>query len=317
MIAKERDPYIGKDKFEKAGIKAEKQMAFYLKREFEKDTNIFVFNNLRIEHEGEVAQIDHLILHPYGFALVESKSVTDSVEINEYDEWIRWYNDKPTGMRSPIIQLEMQRKVLVRELEANASKLLGKLVGIQTHFGGRKYDKLVAISDQGRIVRKQKTNDIYKADMVTSVLRKRIKGYRNRLITGDSICFTKSELKNILNFLSESNQEKIIPQNTVSEPNKPYTTVEIKYHTPPFSCPNCEIPFDIRYSRNHYLYCQKCRLCKPLTPLCPKCGSSAKVELVERVTTYSCNKNTSHHGIFYKNNTLWVKDKNKLASEKT
>jgi len=330
MIVKEWSGKVTTDIKLKAGQEAEKQMAFYLKREFSCDKDIFVFNDLRIIHDNEVAQIDHFILHKYGFILIESKSVTGSVEINEYGEWIRWFNKSPRGMGSPIIQLEMQQNILVRKLEANAPQLLGRLIGLQKHFGGRKFDRVVAISDQGRIVRKQKTEDVYKADMVASILRKKVKQYKSKVITGDSVWFNNNETQNIKHFLLKNNQSKKIsppqsrpiikqtaPVNEVKEPKKTYASEKIKYHKPPFSCPKCRIAFDIRYNHNHYLYCQKCRGYKPLGPLCPKCNSEVKLKLVERITTYNCTKNSEHHGIFYKNEKLWLKDKNKLASETT
>lgn len=331
MIEKEWSGQPTSDIRLKAGQEAEKQMAFYLKREFGKDKNIFVFNNIRIIHEDEVAQIDHLILHPYGFALVESKSVSGSVEINEHGEWIRWYNDKPTGMRSPIIQLEMQKEVLISFLDGNAKKILGKILGlVQQGVGRRKFDCIVAISDKTVITRKKEITDVYKADAVAGILRKRIKQHKRDIITGSSVWFNKNELQSITNFLITSDQSKgkLIPQPQVApkdlvsskvvttKANKTSKTPQIKYVKPPFSCPNCKIPFDIRYSRNHYLYCYNCRRCDSLEPQCPQCNSIAELKLVERITTYRCTQDANHNGIFYKNGALWLKDKNKLASEK-
>lgn len=83
MIVKELDPFIPQDKFAKAGKEAEEQMSFYLRRAFADNKNIYVFNDLCLEHEDDAAQIDHLIFHQYGVVIIESKSVTNRVEINE------------------------------------------------------------------------------------------------------------------------------------------------------------------------------------------------------------------------------------------
>lgn len=48
--------------------------------------NIYVFNDLRLEQEQDAAQIDHLILHRYGATIVESKSVTTRIQVNEQGE---------------------------------------------------------------------------------------------------------------------------------------------------------------------------------------------------------------------------------------
>ena len=71
MIAKEFDPFTDTDKRQLAGRKAEGQIAFYLKRAFE---------------HGDAAQIDHLVFHRWGMILVESKSVTGTVRVNEHGE---------------------------------------------------------------------------------------------------------------------------------------------------------------------------------------------------------------------------------------
>ena len=70
----------------RAGEEAEKQMAFYLQREFGKNKECFLINDLRISHLGETAQIDHLIVSQYGLFIIESKSVHGKVIINEHNE---------------------------------------------------------------------------------------------------------------------------------------------------------------------------------------------------------------------------------------
>ena len=76
MILKETDKKEHLKKFQKYGYNAEKQMAFYLKRAFQESDDIFVINDLRIEMNDDVAQIDHLIMHRFGFIVIESKSGT-------------------------------------------------------------------------------------------------------------------------------------------------------------------------------------------------------------------------------------------------
>lgn len=96
MICKERDAsqQTDNDIFSQAGAKAEEQMAFYLRREFGSDPEVWVFNDLRFETEsGDAAQIDHLVLHRSGFILVESKSVTSKVRARANGEWERIWNN--------------------------------------------------------------------------------------------------------------------------------------------------------------------------------------------------------------------------------
>jgi len=91
-------------------------MAFYLKRAFADDPGVHVFQNLRLEADGDASQIDHLILHGSRAIVIESKSATSSVRINERDEWKKEWNGRSTDMPSPVLQTRRQgdfmRKVL-------------------------------------------------------------------------------------------------------------------------------------------------------------------------------------------------------------
>jgi len=320
VIVKECAEKTSASKFEKAGLQAEKQMAFYLKREFAKDKDIFVFNDLRIIHDGEVAQIDHFVLHKYGFALIESKSITGSVEINKYGEWIRRFDDKPTGMRSPMIQLEMQQKILIKKLETNASKLLGKLIVLQKHFGGRYYDQIVSISDQGRIVRKQETENVYKADMVAGVLRKKIKQYKRELITGDTLWFNQKEMQAMRQFFLDEHCERgqsdvgitsaraVNKTNSRTLGNVPKGTTNDYWHC------QCGRDFEIRHKHSFYRYCHDCRKILKLNPVCPVCKSKATLTQPDntRIITYQCESTPEHHGVFHTNNERYKKDEQTL-----
>jgi len=171
MIVKELDaPVVSGDALRRAGRAAEEQMAFYLRRAFKDDADTRVLNGLRVEHNGEVAQIDHLVLHPFGLVIVESKSVTATVRINARGEWTRWYGGSARGMPSPVLQAERQRDVLHTLLVSREDLHYHDLYG----------DVVIAISDQGVIQRPRDLDlaAIAKADQVPSQIRKRIAFYQ-------------------------------------------------------------------------------------------------------------------------------------------
>ena len=174
MIYKELDPTEGGDKFAVAGHRAEAQMAFYLKRFFAQSPEVDVLHDLRIELDGEVAQMDHLILHPWGLLIVESKSVVDSVQIEDDGQWLRWYNRRPQGMRSPIVQAKMQARLL-QDVLNKAVKPAGALDTIEL-------DVLVAISDQGRIrwASSGPLPEVCKADQVPERIERKLQAARER-----------------------------------------------------------------------------------------------------------------------------------------
>jgi hypothetical protein len=140
MILKELDPFTGTEPYELAGRRAEEKMAFYLKREFGDTKDMYVLNGLRLEHGDDACQIDHLIVHRWGTVIIESKSVTTEVRINERDEWSRMIDGKWKGMPSPINQGKLQYRLMSHVLDAHVEHLLGKLAGIQRRFGGLQHD---------------------------------------------------------------------------------------------------------------------------------------------------------------------------------
>ncbi len=135
MIVKELDEFSSADKIAKAGRASEQQIVHYLRRAFSDDKKILVFNNLRLECEQDSAQIDHLILYRYGIIIVESKSVTTQIQVNEQGEWMRWFNGKAKGMPSPVLQAQRQGEFLKKYLNAHVGILLSKILGLETYFG--------------------------------------------------------------------------------------------------------------------------------------------------------------------------------------
>ncbi|KUM53896.1 nuclease-related domain-containing protein [Rheinheimera sp. EpRS3] len=204
-----------------AGIKQEHDVAFYLRRAYKDRDNVMVLNDLRIEHDGEIAQIDHLIAYTYGFIVVESKSIRGEVNVNEYGEWSRSYKGQWSGMPSPIKQAELQLKLLKQYLCANTEKVIGKFLGIQQGLGARCYDVFCAISSDAIIDRSKAPKDIatklMKSEFVTDALDKKmnfIKFYNLAAKIADTRpTFNQDELLCICNFLLGDIQQ----QNVVNE----------------------------------------------------------------------------------------------------
>ena len=161
----------------RAGARAERQIAHYLHRAFERVDGVHLLNGLRLvderqpEHDGTpgVCQIDHLVVHCWGLFIVESKSVSEEVGVRRDasggDEWTRMYRGKETGMASPIRQAARQSEFFRALLERHREQLAGKHpVGLRTAskllwgtdqrgFADMPMQLIVAISDTGTIRR--------------------------------------------------------------------------------------------------------------------------------------------------------------------
>lgn len=208
MILKEKQLTISQDPKIRAGEVAEKQMAFYLQRAFGKLKDLYILNDLRIMHDGDVAQIDHLIVSRFGLFIVESKSVHGTISINKQKEWSRTYNNKPEGMQSPVLQAEAQGKVLRALLRANSELLLSKVLGLlQKGFKFCPINVYAAISDSGIIERKATIPELFKADQVTDAIEEKLKILKKSSsllsLTSDDVAWliNAEEAKNVAEFL--------------------------------------------------------------------------------------------------------------------
>ena len=319
MIAKERDPseHSDVDKFANAGAKAEKQMAFYLKREFATDDRIVVFNDIRLVDEtGDACQIDHLVLHEHGFMIVESKSVSSKVKVNKHGEWSRLWNNQWKGMASPLQQGALQAELMRKVLAASAESLVGKnMIGRQMRFRNTPIEVLVAVSDHGEI-RRDGFNDanVLKADQVPPRIREIIK--RHKKSRGffaplpkasdpnnmDGVYNLKEqEMANIATFLMSRHtpttgasavtyptavpQRQAVAENTIQY-DAPTPPPLPKVPQPPAPdtdkgmglCKSCQSQCMIKWGRyGYYWKCLKCDANTPIKESCPTCKTKHKL----------------------------------------
>ena len=185
MICKELESLYTDDKLIKAGYDASKQIAYYLKKEFSSDKDIQVFNNLRFLYNGEYTQIDHLIIHRYGFIIIESKSAKTKISYNEIGEFSRFFNGEWKGEKSFVKQAEEQKNILRKILTDNEEKLFQKnKIRIQRKAKDFQFDTLVAVSSScPEIVRPQKdqyNNKVIKAEFVVEKVKEIIEAYRKK-----------------------------------------------------------------------------------------------------------------------------------------
>jgi len=103
------------------GAAGENDAAHYLRVQFADNKNWVVLNDLRIEVEGAVAQIDHLLISRLlDVWLCESKAFTNGIKINEFGEFLTFYQRVPVGVPSPIEQNLRHMKVMERLVSSGA-----------------------------------------------------------------------------------------------------------------------------------------------------------------------------------------------------
>jgi nuclease-like protein len=137
-----------------AGQRGEAQAAYLIDFHYARDPNAMTIHDLRINCDGRVAQIDHLIITPpLDFWVCESKTFVEGVEINEQGEWSVSSGGRKRGIQSPIEQNKRHITVL-KDVFAR------RLVTMPTRLGltfKATLRSLVLVSDRAQITRPQGT----------------------------------------------------------------------------------------------------------------------------------------------------------------
>jgi hypothetical protein len=284
-------------------------MAHCLRRAFGDTPDLYLFHDLRLERDGDAAQVDHLLLHRFGLIIIESKSVTTEVEVNEHGEWCRNFHGQRRGMASPVEQARRQGEFLRAYLQEHREQLRGKyLLGLkQGGFRNMPVDLLVAISDEG-IIRRAKRLDlpeVLKADQISVRILELLKEYRrvNSLFNLKSneggYEFRPEEMERISGFLLEhhrplrrSEQPVQVPDPTPSAtpvggvsasataPSLPEVPVaELAGKGSSHQCRNCQSGrLTVEWGRyNYYFKCADCQGNTPIREICAACGEKEKL----------------------------------------
>lgn len=322
MIFKDKEVRNTLTATEKAGQKQELDVAFYLRRAFKTHKSVFVFNDLKITHDEEVAQIDHLILYPFGFILIESKSIKGEVKINQQGEWSRSYQEKWHGIPSPIKQVELQQQLLRLLLHEHKANILSKIFFKQQSFGGRCWDNICAISSNAIIERTKMPNRIsqqlvkseFLCDKIHAIMKLRHPLFNSLNVLDTRPAFKQSELKSIALFLKNNdlslkNPPQKSTENLVTSQDEdiklPPSKIERVHESSIFDelsikkaqkklilfCAKCGNARNLEFRSGRYGYYLKCNACDGNTPLkrpCPSCKDK-NTKVSKRRTKYTLN----------------------------
>ena len=312
MILKELDPVETADPLVKAGRKAEEQMAHYLRRAFGDLPEVYLFHDLRLERDGDAAQIDHLLLHRYGVVIIESKSVSTQVEVNERGEWCRNFRGQRRGMPSPIEQARRQGEFLRVYLQEHREQLRNRaLFGrLQGGFRNMPIEVLVAISDDGVIRRPKRPElpEVLKADQIPGRVQELLKEHRransffNVNLNEGAYEFSPDEVPRICAFLLQHHRPRrggggpaarLDPGPAASQgpaapaPAAPAPRDGSHAPAPParadeqHRCRTCQSDrLSVEWGRYGYYF--KCLACSGNTPIRETCGSCGEKEKLRK-----------------------------------
>ncbi|PKH53812.1 nuclease [Shewanella sp. Choline-02u-19] len=332
MILKTKSPQNAQSPQAIAGLKQEQNVAFFLRRAFKDHPEVLVINDFKFSFNDETAQIDHLIVYPYGFVLIESKSIKGHVKVNKQQEWTRSYNSKWQGMPSPIKQVELQQALLKELLNHHRLEVLGKMLGLKQGFSGRCWDHLCVVSSDAIIDRqtmpKAVSDKLVKSEFLVDKT-KEIMNLKNKFMRVISIAdsrpyFNQKELDSIGQFIinqhiDSNNQTAEIDTKATAitptaasviqpihapvaqalqpleQPDIPTdTTTDIQIT---LCCKHCGESNNITpmYGKfGYYIKCNQCTKNTPMKQACPKCQSkNTKVKKQKETYTLNCQECSS------------------------
>lgn len=155
-----------------SGNSGERNSAYYLDFKFQQSKNWVLVHDLRIEHRGLVAQIDHLLINRFlDMYVLESKNYFYGIKITDDGEFLAYNGKGYQGIESPIEQNKRHIDLLQKAIEDR--KLAPKRLGISIPISFKNY---VLVAPNARVdrplIQKFDTTMVVKADAFVSHLEK-------------------------------------------------------------------------------------------------------------------------------------------------
>lgn len=146
----------------RAGIDGERRILYELKNSH---MDMFILQDLFLEHEGLTAQIDFLVITPQRNFVIECKNLVGNIEINSRGDFIRTFEGgKREGIYSPITQNQRHLELIKALRKAGRSTIANFVAGSSTDDI---YRSLVVLANPKTIL-----NDRYaKRDVKAQVVR--------------------------------------------------------------------------------------------------------------------------------------------------
>ncbi|MBJ6727206.1 nuclease-related domain-containing protein [Geomesophilobacter sediminis] len=172
LSAKQRVLIEREIKWLSSGIRGEENSAYYIDFYYQDSERWAVIHDLRLQHNGFLAQIDHLLISRFlDIYVLETKNYSYGVKITPEGEFMLHYGNSWTGIESPIEQ--NRRHIHLLEKVLADRNLLPTRLGIPMPAALHNY---VLISPKATITRPSGTKFemVIKADALKDTIGKRV-----------------------------------------------------------------------------------------------------------------------------------------------
>lgn len=301
----------------KAGLKGESESAYLIDFDYAQSPNWAVIHDLRLEHLGRVAQIDHLLINRWmDVYVLETKHFHAGLKITRDGEFLRYNRFRNTyeGMASPLSQNERHIAVL-REVMAGIDLPVRLGIRIPPSF-----QCFVLVSPTARVDRTKgfDSSRVIKADQLKSRIWKDMDDENTvisllkatKIVSSETTEFVARQLAALHRPLHASrNDAKAKPQKakpntdprgriepTVSQSAPAAAPADIQDRGP--ACRKCNGQAgSILYARTYYF---KCDACGTNTPMRPTCKPGHKPRLRKSAREFfrecpECGTSTLYH----------------------
>lgn len=284
----------------RAGAKGERDAAYHIDFGWKNGTHSAVIHDLRIEHGGRVAQIDHLILTwSLDCHVIESKAFGGEVRVSESGEWETRTRYGQRGIPSPVEQNRRHIEVLGAFMRDHhlAPKRLGRPLALVFH-------NWVLVSPHCKLQRKGDGWDqVVKMDMFERQFFKRLEGQgfvgtvaaATRLVSLKTVETLAQSLVRAHQPFAVNYAAKFGINVSVGNNDSRFAPPE----PPPEKCATCAVPLELKVINFCRLNEQKfggkilCRSCQsPSQPAgCDGCGA-----VLEQKVIAFCRLNAKRFG---------------------
>ena len=214
------------------GIKGEETIAFELKNS---GMDMYILQDISLEHEGLSAQIDYLIVTRKRTYILECKNLIGDIEVNSSGDFIRTYQvygkKIKEGFYSPTTQNARHLQIIKEVRKAGRSNIITKK--LFENFFDENYKSIVVLANpktvlNAKYAKKEVKEQIVRADQLVQKIKEMDKQIKDGM--------SEKDMLELANYFLEKNQsdrrdyaekyEKILEQieaskeNNSSAPNK-------------------------------------------------------------------------------------------------
>jgi len=157
-----------------SGARGEEGSAYYIDFQYKDSDNWAIIHDLRLEHRGFVAQIDHLLINRFlEIYVLESKNYYYGIKITPEGEFLVWNGKTYIAIESPIEQNNRHIELLERMVQATGilPTRLGMLISPT-------FLSYIMVAPNSRVDRPAKTkfdtDMVIKADALVATIDKRV-----------------------------------------------------------------------------------------------------------------------------------------------